>query len=234
MFNFFPKKKKNFLLPNCIGLNKRKLINNNTILFLQNFISINTNTFVCSDILRKGSFLKFFSVRFSISYYRTLLFFLNEMIYDRRYIYSILKLRQKGISMRRTKRYVFHHFYSHFIIYSVSEFQEKYNITTKQNTLKLLLLANHFNTIWYLFWNEDWVSAKEKREKIPKRGPKKHQKWSFNLKYIEKKKPISYIPKKLKKNKKKPIVLKNHFNVGFSNDYIGNNYRNLLTKRGVL
>lgn len=234
MLNFLSKKKKNVYLPKSILITPKKYINNNTLLFWQNFICLNTNSFNPSSLKKKGCFLKFFFVRALINYYRTLLFFLNEFIYDRRYIYSILKLRQNGTSMRRSKKYVFHHFYTHFLIYSLSEYQEKYFITTQHRTLKLLLLAEHFNLIWYLFWKEDWTSAKEKREKIPKRGPKKYQKWSFNLKYIEKKKPISYIPKKLKKNKKKPVVLKNHFNIGFNSGYIGKNYRSLLTKRGVI
>merc|ERR1711976_1092626 len=167
MLNFLSRKKKNVHLPKILVVTPKKYINNNTLIFYQNFFCINSTSFNPSSLKKKGCFLKFFFVRALINYYRTLLFFLNEFIYDRRYIYSILRLRQKGTSMRRSKRYVFHYFYSHFLIYSLSEYQEKYFITAQHRTLKLLLLCENFNLIWYLFWKEDWTSAKEKKERIP-------------------------------------------------------------------
>ena len=169
-----------------------------------------------------------------VNKYKLYLYILGEYIFDRRFIYSILFLRQNKARCRRTKRFVFQSFSNFFLKTSLVGYMKKYSITAKLNIAVLLLLAEYFNIIWFLFFYRDWFSAKVKRVKLPSRGKKKFQKWLFNLNYIKKKKPISYIKKKLKKNKKKPIVLKNHFNVGFGYSYIGRNYRFLLTRRGVV
>lgn len=199
-----------------------------------NFISCSTNG---TNLLEftNSSFIEYHSfVFFSSKKNRIFLYILNEYIFDRRFIYSILFLKKNKSRCRRTKRFIFQHFSEYFIGISLQNYIRKYSISSKLGISHLLLLAEYFNIIWFLFWNKDWLSSKEKRLKLPSRGKKKFQKWSFNLLYIKLKKPITYIVKKLKRNKKKPIILKNNFNIGFKYGYIGINYAYLLSKRGVL
>jgi hypothetical protein len=233
MFNFISKKTV------LILLNKKSLILNkvrpifNKILFYF-FKPFNSNLYSISESKYTTQLCvylykyTFFNKNVSYSY------LLNSIIFDRRYIYSALFLIKNKYSNRRKKRFLFQHFSYLYFSQILLIFKKKYNVTTKFKTLHLLAMADYFNTIWYLFFKSDWLSARLKRLKLPSRGQNKWQKWLFNLNYIKNKKPISYLTKKLKKNKKKPIILKNHFNVGFGYGYIWENYATLLTKRGVL
>lgn len=233
MFNFSDKGVLGLMVNTCnINNNKFRYLDN--VIIYHHYKIVNQNTVTCFKLRIKGSLFLLFYSKITRPLKTCYLYILNEFIFDRRFIYSILRVRSNKSRSRRTKRFIYQHFSSYFIGISAVNYQKSYVITTQATTACLLATAEYFNTIWFLFWNEDWLSAREKRLKVPSRGKKKFQKWLFNLKYIAKKKPITYIPKKLKRNKKKPIVLKNHFNVGFGYGYIGINYRFLLTRRGVI
>lgn len=75
------------------------------------------------------------------------MYIVNEFIFDRRFIYSILSIRGNRSRSRRTKRLIKQHFYGFFYGIAAPQYMADFHITAQASTIYLLTVAEYFNTI---------------------------------------------------------------------------------------
>ena len=69
------------------------------------------------------------------------------------------------------------------------------------------------NKLWFFQWNHEWINAR--KNFIIFRYNNRMRKIKAGVYYSKKNKALNFIPKPLKKNKKKVFIAQDNFNIGF-------------------
>lgn len=82
--------------------------------------------------------------------------------------------------------------------------------------VQILFFCEFINSLWFLNWYDDWFSAYKTRIKNITKNP--HIKWKYDIFGLQQGKAVFFNTKKkkTKHNRKKSIVLKNTYNIGFN------------------
>ena len=90
-------------------------------------------------------------------------------------------------------------------------FKNLYTVYTKKNKI-LAMHIEFLNKLWFFQWRFIWEFAKVNflKFKIFRR-----KKFKFGVYFSKKNKALTFLPRKVKKNKKKIVLPKNTFNIGF-------------------
>lgn len=108
---------------------------------------------------------------------------------------------------------------------------KQYRFSCPPGVMSRIMYAEFFNQLWYHQWHHEWVYAKQYRIKNARLF--RYKKWKFGTTYSLKNRALTYYqnPYKLKrmKGKKKIVLPKNQFNVGFEKNFTVNYYKRLFS-----
>lgn len=108
---------------------------------------------------------------------------------------------------------------------------KKFNFNCPTSLMNRVVYAEFFNEMWYHQWHHEWVYARNYRLKNTQLF--RYKKWKFGTTYSLKNRALTYYqnPYKLKrmKGKKKIVLPKNRFNVGFYPDFTLTYFKKLFS-----
>lgn len=106
----------------------------------------------------------------------------------------------------------------------------QFKFSCPPTTMYQVMRLEFFNEMWYTQWHHEWKYAKEYRLKNTRLF--RYKKWKFGITYALKNRALTYYqnPYKLKrmKGKKKLVLPKNQFNVGFDLNFTTAFYKKLF------
>lgn len=108
---------------------------------------------------------------------------------------------------------------------------KQFSFTCPPGVMSRMMYAEFFNQLWHDQWQHEWTYAKNYRIKNARLF--RYKKWKFGTSYSLKNRALTYYqnPYKLKrmKGKKKIVLPKNQFNVGFEKNFTLQYYKRLFS-----
>lgn len=143
--------------------------------------------------------------------YKTYLEYLNKTYKFYRILYNLPIRQTRTHNVSRKKKWLTT-WSTTFCIKNTPLFRK---LKLPQSKIQLLFFCEFINSLWFYNWWSDWFSAYKKRVKSITKNP--FIKWKYDLVGLQQGRAIFFNKKnkKLKHNRKKSIVLKNTYNIGF-------------------
>lgn len=179
-----------------------ELKNLNTLSFFEKKI----NVFLISLFVPYGVTIK------QIFLYKTYLEYLNKSYKFLRLLYNLPVRKVRTHSVSRRPKWVS----TLCVNYCVKTTRLFKRLKLPLSKIKLLFFCEFINSLWFVNWWKDWFSAYRTRVKSVSKNT--FIKWKYDLVGLQQGHAILFTTKKkkAKHNRRKAIVLKNTYNIGFN------------------
>lgn len=179
-----------------------ELKNLNTLEFLDKKI----NSQLISIFLPFGVTIK------QIFLYKIYLEYLNKSYKFLRLLYNLPIRKTRTHSVSRKQKWV-SVLCTNYCVKTVKLFRQ---LKLPHSRIKLLFFCEFMNSIWFLNWWKDWFSSYRTRVKSVSKNS--FIKWKYDLVGLQQGRVVFFTTKKkkTKHNRRKSVVLKNTYNIGFN------------------
>lgn len=157
--------------------------------------------------------------------YKIYLEYLNKTYKFLRIIYNLPIRKTKTHNVSKKKKWI----HTTSVTYCIKILPIFKKLKLPKSKIQVLFFCEFINSIWFFNWYRDWFSAYKARIKSVTKNP--HIKWKYDVMGLQQGKAIFFTTKKkkTKHNRKKSVVLKNAYNVGFNYGFSLIHLKKILT-----